>query len=58
MVHLTIRNEGIRRAYTHWTSNFIIEVDKAYQYDPIAWECPYVTDGRESWEINMTLCLQ
>jgi hypothetical protein len=54
IIHLTIRNDGIREIYTPWTSDFIIEVDKGYQYDPI-WPSRY---DRRSWEVNETECSQ
>jgi hypothetical protein len=55
IIHLTIRNDGIRKIYTPWTSDFIIEVDKGYQYDPIIWPSRY---DRQSWEMNETECSQ
>jgi len=54
IVHLTIRNDGIRKTYTPWSSDFIIEVDKGYQYDPIWLSCY----DRQSWEIDKTECLR
>jgi hypothetical protein len=54
ILYLTIRNEGTRKTYTPSTSNFIIEVDKGYQYEPI-WPSRY---DRQSWEIDKSECLQ
>jgi hypothetical protein len=54
IIHLTIRNDGIREIYTPWKSDFIIEVNKGYQYDPI-WPSCY---DRQSWEVNETECSQ
>ena len=56
IVHLTIRNDGIRETSTLWRSDFIIEVDKGYQYDPI--EIELLRYERQSWKINETECLR